>query len=74
MFSWLLGASFLAHDTQMWFFQNIKAFFPRFFDNVSVLEIGSLNINGTVREFFTNCNFTGIDIGPGPCVDIVIPG
>lgn len=36
-----------------------------------ILEIGSLNVNGSVREFF-NCSYTGIDMRGGKDVDIVI--
>lgn len=39
-----------------------------------VLEIGSLDINGSVRSFFEQCNYTGLDIGPGPGVDVVCEG
>jgi len=37
-----------------------------------VLEIGSYNHNGTVRNLFVGCEaYVGVDIIPGPCVDIV---
>jgi len=39
-----------------------------------VLEIGSLDINGSVRSFFEQCDYTGLDIGPGPGVDVVCEG
>lgn len=64
----------MAHETQMYFFQNLKHFFPHFFRQKKVLEIGSLNINGTVRVFFEDCDYTGIDIGAGPCVDQICQG
>lgn len=38
---------------------------------IRVLEIGSLNINGTTRDHFPNADYTGLDIVPGPGVDIV---
>jgi SAM-dependent methyltransferase len=44
------------------------------FKNVKVLEIGSLNINGSVRDFFTDCDYVGIDIGEGKGVDIICEG
>ena len=45
------------------------------FDSVSTLEVGSLNINGSVRQFFTNPKeYVGIDLGPGPGVDMVCYG
>lgn len=37
-----------------------------------VLEIGSLNVNGSVRENFANTEYVGIDIRPGKDVDIVM--
>lgn len=38
-----------------------------------VLEIGSININGSARELWGNLNpYLGIDIVPGPGVDYVV--
>jgi SAM-dependent methyltransferase len=38
-----------------------------------VLELGSLNVNGTARTAFWNAKeYVGIDSRPGPCVDHVI--
>lgn len=36
-----------------------------------VLEIGSRNVNGTVRPLFECTNYLGLDIAPGPGVDVV---
>lgn len=37
-----------------------------------ILEIGSYNVNGTVRELFPDCpHYAGIDIVPGPTVDLL---
>ena len=40
---------------------------------LNVLDVGSLNVNGTYRDFFPSpqCNYTGLDMAPGPNVDIV---
>jgi hypothetical protein len=38
-----------------------------------VLEIGSRNINGSVRALF-RCPYVGIDVEPGPLVDVVADG
>lgn len=38
---------------------------------ISVIEIGSRNINGSVRSLFPNASWTGLDLHPGPDVDIV---
>lgn len=36
-----------------------------------VLEVGSLNVNGSPRKYFWFCNYCGIDLMPGKGVDIV---
>lgn len=40
-------------------------------DPVSVIEIGSRNINGTVRPLFPNAQYVGLDLHAGPDVDVV---
>lgn len=64
----------MAHPQQREFLTAISTKFSHYFNGVKVLEIGSLNINGTVRDFFKNCDYTGIDVGKGPGVDIVAQG
>lgn len=64
----------MAHEQQMNFFKQVKQAYPYYFNEQRVLEVGSLNLNGTVRDFFTNCEYLGIDLGPGPGVDLVING
>jgi len=53
------------------FVKTVKAQAPEFFVGKRVLEVGSQDINGSVRDFFTNCNYTGIDLGEGKGVDVV---
>ncbi len=36
-----------------------------------MLEIGSLDVNGTVRQHFEKCDYRGLDVAEGPGVDIV---
>ena len=64
----------MSHYQQMSYIYNLKLKFPNQFTNKKVLEIGSLNINGTVRVFFDECDYIGIDVGAGNCVDIVCEG
>ena len=46
--------------------------YPLHFTRAWVLEFGSYNINGTVRDYFgPECEYYGIDWRPGPGVDIV---
>jgi SAM-dependent methyltransferase len=39
-----------------------------------VLEIGSYDVNGSVRPLFGECDYTGIDVRGGPGVDVVADG
>lgn len=64
----------MAHRQQQQFVRWARDYFPGFFSGKRVLEIGSLDINGSVRSFFENCAYTGIDVGAGPGVDVVCPG
>jgi len=64
----------MAHVEQREFFASMVARFPASFNGVRVLEVGSLNINGTVRDFFTDCKYVGVDVAPGSGVDVVCQG
>jgi len=64
----------MAHQEQINFCKSVKEFMPDFFKGVSVLDIGSLDINGNNRYLFENYDYTGIDIGEGKNVDIVCKG
>jgi SAM-dependent methyltransferase len=64
----------MAHPEQKNFIASIKDKFTNHFVDKKILEIGSLNINGTIRDLFENCDYTGIDVGQGDCVDIVCSG
>lgn len=59
------------HAEQYQFVQSVKQKHPFYFDSKKVLEIGSLNLNGSIRPLFTNCQYIGIDVGPGRDVDVV---
>jgi len=62
------------HDEQINFCQETKKKFPHFFKNKRVLDVGSLNVNGTNERYFDNCEYIGIDVAPGPNVDVVTLG
>jgi SAM-dependent methyltransferase len=64
----------MAHADQFDFIGLIKKHFPASFQGGSVLEIGSLDINGSVRSFFEAANYTGVDVAAGPGVDEVCQG
>lgn len=60
------------HPESFQFVEMVKSEYPDFFRNKKVLEVGSLDINGSVRQFFENCDYEGIDIAEGPGVDRVV--
>lgn len=64
----------MSHKEQRDFIKSILDKYPSYFNDCDVLEIGSLNINGTVRDFFTNCEYIGLDVAEGKDVDIVCQG
>lgn len=64
----------MSHKQQLDFISKVKTLYPSYFNNKCVVEIGSLNINGTVRTFFDKCVYVGVDVGPGPGVDVVSLG
>ena len=64
----------MAHKEQSDYIASLQAKFPLSFSGERTLEVGSLNINGTVRNAFTSNEYVGVDVGDGPGVDIVISG
>ena len=64
----------MAHPDQFEFVNLVRQQFPTFFEGVRVLEIGSLDINGSVRSIFAASSYTGVDVAAGPGVDEVCQG
>ncbi len=64
----------MAHPEQHQFVEGLKVSKPDFFKQKKVLEVGSLNINGSIRSLFEDCDYLGIDVGPGEGVDLVCQG
>lgn len=60
----------MAHQQQMDFCQSVKGHLPRFFNNRFVIDIGSLDVNGSNRYLFENCLYLGVDLFPGKNVDL----
>jgi len=59
------------HEEIMNFCKGVRLLSPAHFKNTKVLEIGSVIVNGSVRQLFENCEYTGIDVAPGEGVDKV---
>ena len=64
----------MAHKGQQDFIALVRREFQDRFTGRRVLEIGSLDINGSIRSQFQHCEYTGIDVAPGPGVDLVCQG
>ena len=53
------------------FWKYVSEELPSFF-NEDIIEFGSYNINGTIRNYFKNCKrYIGVDWRSGNCVDMV---
>lgn len=59
------------HEAVLQFLENKKAEYPERFVGKRVLEVGSLDINGSPRRFFEGGEYIGIDRRNGPGVDVV---
>lgn len=64
----------MAHPEQAEFFAAVREVYPWAFKGARVLEVGSLDINGTVRDLFSDCRYTGVDLQLGPGVDLARQG
>lgn len=64
----------MAHVDQFEFVGLVKKHVPAAFAGGQVLEIGSLDINGSVRSFFAADRYIGVDVAAGPGVDEVCQG
>jgi SAM-dependent methyltransferase len=64
----------MAHLNQQKFCKKVKEIFPNYFKNVSVCDIGSLDINGSNHYLFEDYEYIGVDIGRGKNVNIVSLG
>ncbi|MGH9560189.1 MAG: class I SAM-dependent methyltransferase [Terracidiphilus sp.] len=64
----------MAHAQHLQFVQMAAKHLADDFLNIRILEIGSYNVNGSIRPFFSGGTYVGIDIIAGPDVDVVCPG
>jgi SAM-dependent methyltransferase len=64
----------MAHAAQRHFVELASKSLPIFFSETTVLKVGSLNLGKSVRDFFENCHYVGLDVGKGEGVDVVCGG
>lgn len=73
-----LEASTVAHLEEVLFCKGVRRQLPAYFRKTRVLDVGSLDINGNNGylfrpRFLRRCQYVGLDLGPGPNVDVVTP-
>lgn len=62
------------HEAQQNFVRKVRRRYRAAFTG-RILEIGSLDVNGSVRGLFAGCKeYIGVDVGEGPGVDVVSYG
>ena len=61
----------MAHTLEQEFCLSVKRKHQDMFTNKIVLDIGSGDINGNNNYLFTDCFLIGVDVAPGPNVDLV---
>jgi SAM-dependent methyltransferase len=63
------------HENNRRWLTDLRRHLPEYFTGARVLEIGSRIVSpppcDTVRQFFTDCTYLGVDRSPGPGVDVV---
>jgi SAM-dependent methyltransferase len=64
----------MAHPEQLEFFRSLKQHLPQHFRNVRTLEVGALDINGSIRSLFEGSQYVGVDVADGPGIDLACPG
>lgn len=63
----------MSHSSQLRFFEIVRDYFPDHFSE-SVIDIGSLDINGGPHLLISPKRYVGVDIGEGKNVDVVSRG
>lgn len=64
----------MAHPQQLQFVKSITRSLTDDFRSLKVIEIGAYDVNGSIRQFFHNADYVGIDLIDGPGVDLVCEG
>lgn len=64
----------MAHPQQHQFVSLVSKRLSNDYSGKHILEIGSYDVNGSIRQFFYNSNYLGVDLTAGPGVDILCEG
>jgi SAM-dependent methyltransferase len=65
----------MSHPEQLKWFTAVRQAVQIPLSDMTVVEVGSADVYGSVREIFRGAgNYIGLDLAPGPGVDLVVPG
>ena len=66
----------MSHPKQLQFLNEVSnlLFKEKIPSSLNILEIGSYEVNGSIRDFFKGTKYLGIDLVKGPGVDLVMSG
>ena len=64
----------MAHVQQLQFVSQVARHMTADWTGCSIVEIGSANVNGSIRPFFKGSQYTGVDLAAGPGVEVVASG
>ncbi|MFA7280435.1 MAG: class I SAM-dependent methyltransferase [Sterolibacterium sp.] len=64
----------MAHHQQLQFIKTVSQHLTNDYANRMVLEIGSYDVNGSIRPYFEKSTYVGVDLKAGPGVDVVSEG
>jgi SAM-dependent methyltransferase len=64
----------MAHVQQLCFIETLAHHLSPDYAGLNILDIGSYNVNGSIRNFFPHSAYCGADLTEGPGVDVVADG
>lgn len=64
----------MAHYQQLQFVAMLARHMTADWTGRSIVEIGSANVNGSIRPLFAGSHYTGVDLAAGPDVEVVASG
>lgn len=64
----------MAHPNQLQFIEKVSQHLANDYTDKHILEVGSYDVNGSVRSYFKKSSYVGVDLTEGAGVDIVCEG